>query len=670
MRAGDHFAGRYRLEAALGQGGMGEVWKACDVELGRSVALKAMLAFNAGDALVQRFKREAAIGARLQHPGMTVVHDVGLHENRLFIVMELLEGEDLAHVLARSPGGLATPVALDLAVQAAEALEEAHAQKVVHRDLKPANLFLQTNGRLKICDFGIAHTADATSGLTASGQPFGTPPYMAPEQWRGERVGAACDLYALGCVLYALLTGAPPFPATEQAWALMRRHLDEIPDGVRSVRGDVPVELEDLAASLLAKDPAVRPDAATAAERMRALQRAALEVTHDATPRTPAGLGTGIPTVRGERRGPRRRHVLFGGLTALAVASGGAVLGLRLVDGGEAGGKSAGGGGADGSSGSSPADGAKSRHPSLLTSLGSYPTGPVRVAFGLQGTTLVVDGDDTADIELWDVVSHSRPVTLAKSGAVMAVSADGKTLACRQHYEGLRPWNDTDTIHVWDLASRTRTATLSSRMTGVRSLALTSDGGTLAVGGDGVVEVWDLATRAVSANFGATGNVWALAFSPDGKTLARCGGTFGGNNAGVNTTARSVSLWDVATRVDATPLSGHVGNLWAVAFSPDGKTLVSSGSDNIRLWDMSTRTAVAILKNGRQTNADAVVFSPDGKTLATGNATGAGFWDVPSRTFVEYLDGATKPLAFSPDGRTLASGSRNGKKSIQLWKLS
>jgi serine/threonine protein kinase len=119
---------------------------------------------------------------------------------------------------------------------------------------------------LKICDFGIAHTAEAT----LTGRPFGTPPYMAPKQWRGEHVDARCDLYALGCVLYALLTGATPFPATDQAWVLMRRHLEEVPPGLRSVRDDVPVEVDRLVASLLAKNPADRPDVADVIARLTA----------------------------------------------------------------------------------------------------------------------------------------------------------------------------------------------------------------------------------------------------------------------------------------------------------------------------------------------------------------------------------------------------------------
>jgi len=259
MRTGDHLVGRYRLDAPLDYGGMGEVWRGYFVELGRAVALKLLLEFSTSDELFQRFRREASIGARLQHPGITTVYDIGRHDHRLFIVMELLQGADLAKILACSPGGLAVPEAAGLARQAAEALAAAHARQVVHRDIKPGNLFLLADGRLKICDFGIARAAEVTNGLTVTGRPIGTPLYMAPEQWRGEHVDGRCDLYALGCVLYALLTGAPPFPAAEPVWAMMRRHLEEVPPALRAMRGDVPAAVERLVAALLAKDPGDRP---------------------------------------------------------------------------------------------------------------------------------------------------------------------------------------------------------------------------------------------------------------------------------------------------------------------------------------------------------------------------------------------------------------------------
>ncbi|MFF3647642.1 protein kinase [Streptomyces sp. NPDC002181] len=263
MRVGDELAGRYRLDQRLGAGGMGEVWRGHDLELDRSVAVKVLLDAVMNEEVVARFRREATIGARLQHPGITVVHDVGRQDGRLFIVMELLSGEDLARTLARD-GALPVDLAVDLAAQTAEALAVAHGQSVVHRDLKPGNLFLLPGRRIKICDFGIAHSADATAAWTVTGRIIGTPPYMAPEQWRGERVDARCDLYALGCVLYALVSGAPPFGQTESPYVLMHRHCAEAPLPLREAGTPVPVELDRLVLALLAKDPAERPESAEA----------------------------------------------------------------------------------------------------------------------------------------------------------------------------------------------------------------------------------------------------------------------------------------------------------------------------------------------------------------------------------------------------------------------
>ncbi|MFE2248993.1 serine/threonine-protein kinase, partial [Streptomyces lavendulae] len=288
VRVGDRLADRYRLDRRLGAGGMGEVWRGHDLALDRAVAVKVLLEAATNEELIARFRREATIGARLQHPGITVVHDVGQHEGRLFIVMELLSGEDLGAVLARERGGLPAAVAVDLAAQTAEALAAAHERAVVHRDLKPGNLFLLPGGRLKICDFGIAHSADATAGWTVTGRMFGTPPYMAPEQWRGEHVDARCDLYALGCVLYALLSGEPPFGSAEPMYVLMRRHVEDAPLSLREAGVAVARELDRLVLALLAKAPADRPESAEAvAKALRNL------------PVAPGGAGTGTPAPPG-----------------------------------------------------------------------------------------------------------------------------------------------------------------------------------------------------------------------------------------------------------------------------------------------------------------------------------------------------------------------------------
>jgi serine/threonine protein kinase len=166
MQAGLKLSGRYALQALLGSGGMGEVWRGVDEHLDRPVAVKILREHLADPDLAGRFRHEARIAARLQHPGITVVHDVGSDNGQLFIVMELLHGRDLATILAGVPAGLPIDTIASLTGQAAEALRVAHAGHVVHRDLKPANLFVQDGERLKICDFGIARAVDSTAHFT------------------------------------------------------------------------------------------------------------------------------------------------------------------------------------------------------------------------------------------------------------------------------------------------------------------------------------------------------------------------------------------------------------------------------------------------------------------------------------------------------------------------
>jgi parallel beta-helix repeat protein len=255
VREGTEIAGRYVLETMLGHGGMGEVWQARDRQLRRPVAVKVM---QERVADTRRFEREARISARLQHPGITVVHDFGIHDGLPFIVMELLRGHDLKFELSMSPAGLPPDRVIPLAIQAAEALQAAHDSHVVHRDLKPANLFLQDNGLLKICDFGIAWAADVTEGLTSPDYIIGSAQYMSPEQCEGRPVDRRSDLYSLGCVLCALLTGQPPFPHGEPL-AIMYQHRHTSPEGPRVRRPDVPEDLDRLVLSLLAKAPDQRP---------------------------------------------------------------------------------------------------------------------------------------------------------------------------------------------------------------------------------------------------------------------------------------------------------------------------------------------------------------------------------------------------------------------------
>ncbi|CAG7619580.1 serine/threonine-protein kinase [Actinacidiphila bryophytorum] len=274
--------GRYRLHELIGRGGMGEVWRALDESLGRKVAVKCLKpAGQARDAgftriLQERFRREARVAAALQHRGITVVHDFGEHDGVLYLVMELLDGRNLLQVLddaRRHP--LPVPDILDIAEQVAAALAYTHAQGIVHRDLKPANIIRLSDGAVKICDFGIArlgHDIGFTSRLTGTGVAMGTPHYMSPEQIGASgEVDHRSDLYSLGCVLYELATGAPPFDLGD-TWAILVGHRDNVPEPPRATRPELPEDLERLILDLLAKAPDDRPqNAADVGGRLKAM---------------------------------------------------------------------------------------------------------------------------------------------------------------------------------------------------------------------------------------------------------------------------------------------------------------------------------------------------------------------------------------------------------------
>ncbi|MET9880999.1 serine/threonine-protein kinase [Actinacidiphila glaucinigra] len=252
-------AERYRLDEPLGRGGMGEVWRASDQVLGRAVAVKLML----GDADAEaagRFRLEAQTAARLNHPHVVSVYDFGEHDGRLYLVMELVNGRSLAQELA-AHGPVDSVRASDIGAQAAAGLAAAHRQGVIHRDIKPANVMVTTDGTVKIADFGIARFADeASRALTATGRVMGSSGYLAPERALGRPAEPASDVYALGCVLYELATGQPPFVG-ESPLAVIHQHVDAAPVPVRHLNPAASGALADYILSLLAKDPGRRPTA-------------------------------------------------------------------------------------------------------------------------------------------------------------------------------------------------------------------------------------------------------------------------------------------------------------------------------------------------------------------------------------------------------------------------
>ncbi|MFF3611607.1 serine/threonine-protein kinase [Streptomyces sp. NPDC002580] len=257
-------AGRYRLHTTLGRGAMGEVWRAHDEMIGRSVAVKLLLSQDADPTAAARFRLEAQTAGLLNHPHVVGVLDFGAYENRLFLVMELVEGDSLAHVLATA-GTLPADRVARIAAQSAAGLAAAHQQNIVHRDIKPGNLLLDAQGSVKIGDFGIARFMDdPAGGLTATGQIVGTSLYLAPERALGKTAGPPSDMYSLGCVLYQLVTGRPPFQAASPV-AVLHHHLDSAPTPPRELGADLPPAFENHLLSLLAKQPEDRPTALEAA---------------------------------------------------------------------------------------------------------------------------------------------------------------------------------------------------------------------------------------------------------------------------------------------------------------------------------------------------------------------------------------------------------------------
>ncbi|ROR35765.1 serine/threonine-protein kinase [Kitasatospora cineracea] len=298
MDSGTLLGQRYRLTERLGRGGMGEVWAAHDEQLRRTVAVKIVLAALGSDPeLLASLRHEARTVAALQHPGITVVHDIGDSDGHPYVVMERLEGQTFADLLRRHPGGLAPDRAAALMAQVADALDHAHRKGVVHRDIKPANLMHLDQDTAKILDFGIASYTEATAHLSSTGVVIGSAPYIPPEQWMGHKATPRSDMYAFGATLHTLLTGTHPFPGpTFAAW--MRQHLDTEPPRLEGV----PAPLADLVRRLLAKDPAQRPSAAQTAQALTEL-REQRPTTYTPTEREPAPMD---PPQQAKPAKPRR----------------------------------------------------------------------------------------------------------------------------------------------------------------------------------------------------------------------------------------------------------------------------------------------------------------------------------------------------------------------------
>ncbi|MBO0843288.1 MAG: serine/threonine protein kinase [Nocardioides sp.] len=282
MQTRPAIAGRYRLQEKLGSGGMGEVWRAMDDMLERPVAVKLLKDVD-DPSQAERFRREALSTAAVHHDDVVSIYDAGVERHQdgsslVYLVMELLDGPTLAEALEQH-GRMPVDLALRLAGQVADALAAAHQAGVVHRDIKPANLMFDGNQRLTVLDFGIAAVAASDqAGLTATGMVIGSPAYLSPEQAAAQHIGPATDVYSLGCVLFEMLTGRPPYTDAHPL-AVLHQHVAAPVPHVNEY-ADVPAYVDRLVTSMLAKNPAARP---TAEQAARSLSSPAVPGMEEAT---------------------------------------------------------------------------------------------------------------------------------------------------------------------------------------------------------------------------------------------------------------------------------------------------------------------------------------------------------------------------------------------------
>ncbi|WP_007514696.1 MULTISPECIES: WD40 repeat domain-containing serine/threonine protein kinase [Pseudofrankia] len=701
----------YELGAQLGQGAFGLVLAGRHQELHRDVAIKVLPA--GPDGTIERGRAEARLLAALDHPHIVRVYDAVATDDLHLIVMELLAGG----TLSRRRKGMAAETACAVGLAVADALGCAHRAGVLHRDIKPDNILFDAADLLKVTDFGIAKIVEGAS--TTASAVIGTPRYMAPEQLLGARLSPATDLYALGVLLYELLTGTSLFGPAVSGQALAHHHLHVAPAPPAGVPGPV----ADVVMRTLAKDPADRPQ--TAHAFALALAQAAAEVhgpgwtsragirlrldedirAATESPTAPVAVaplamaisppGSGntvvLPTQRAERplsdgtsnSPPTRRsgrswsrlhrHRLPLAAAAVLLAITGTVLGLTIPK------------DADSviplkTTSTLPSVRPTSRP--TLSPLGSPligHTGDVRsVAFAPGGRTLVSSSDD-GTVRLWDISKRNAPEALgapltehADNVYGVAFAPDGRTIASA---------SADNTVRLWDVSNLSAPKPLGAPLTGhtgyVYSVAFAPDGRTLASASfDTTVRLWDVSDLSAPRPLGAplTGHthwVFSVAFAPDGRTLA---------SASDDGTVR---LWDIsdlsAPQPLGAPLTGHAGHAYSVAFAPDGRTLASASNDGtVRLWDVSDLSAprpLGVPLIGHTSWATSVAFAPDGRTLASASDdTTVRLWDISKRSAPQPLElsitGHTShvnAVAFAPDGRTLASASND--YTIRLWEV-
>jgi WD40 repeat protein/Flp pilus assembly protein TadD len=678
----------YEVLRELGRGGMGVVYQARQVGLNRLVALKMILAgSHAGPEDLARFRTEAEAVAQLQHPNIVQIYEIGQHRGLPFFSLEYVDGGSLAQQLNGTP--IPSRQAAALIETLTHAVHAAHQHGIVHRDLKPANVLLSFSGRSesgagsasaipKIADFGLAKRLDVEHGQTQSGSIVGTPSYMAPEQAGGKTkaVGPAADVYALGAILYELLTGRPPFRAATPLDTVLMV-LAEEPVPPRRLQPKVPRDLETICLKCLHKEPGKRYAMAEAlAEDLRRFLDDRPIVAR------PASWAE-----RGWRWCKRNRAVaaslaaVAGALLAGSVAS--TLFGIQAHRNAEQARTMAEEARQEKVHAQDAADTARRAEgrateqeaqarelaASLQRNLYDVQLNAARKSLddGLPGVALdqlerlrpARPGDpDLRGFEWFHLYRRCLPadhqVLYGSPGTVNALawSPDGKLLASASA-------NDV-AIRLWDAVTGRQLRVLSGHQGGVYRVCFSPDGTRLAsAGNDGTMRIWRVVNgRELHVARAPGGPLRCVAWRPDGKELASVGAD------------GAIHLWDAATGESTGSLIGPRSPTMSVAYSPDGKQLVT-GSDNkdVCLWDVAGGKLVRTFR-GHTDPIYEVAFSPDGKLLgsAAADAT-ARLWNVATgdeRRVLRGHNGFVRGIAFSPDGTRVATACDD--RLVRVWE--
>jgi serine/threonine protein kinase len=616
------YFGDYELLEVIGHGGMGVIYKARQVGLNRTVALKMIRSAHLATAEdVRRFRSEAELIAQLDHPNIVPIHEIGEHEGQHYFSMKLLPGGNLVAHLPRLREDMRA--AVTLLAKVTRAVEHAHQHGVLHRDLKPANIVLDGRGEPHVTDFGLARRLAGNDGLTQTGAILGSPSYMSPEQASGQNrtVTPATDVYSLGVILYELLTGRVPFRAETPLGTLLQVMGEEVPPP-RSLNPKADRDLETIALKCLEKDPQ---------RRYRSAAALADDLEHWLAGEPIAARRRSFWTSCRKRDARFRRTSRW--LTVAAVVVGVLVLLSCVLS--------------------------VSVSREQMVARQAMAEAEMQRAMAEKARRDAVAAERAAreqaeaDRRAKEMLLYAHQLALAQRAWEENNAARATELLEKGSFPGLRGW---EWYYLKDVAQR-KPKTLRADNYEALALAWSPDGRYLATGGaegdkgdKGGVKVWDVASGKETLSKPQPDRVRSVAFTPDGRWLA----------AGPDATLR---VLDAATGKEVLSETKQGGTVLGLAFSPDGSRLLSGTSTEVRVRDVQTDKLVIVLDQG----ADGLAYSPDSKRIALASGRVVSVRDAT--TFNEVF-ALTHPhtvhaVAYSPDAASLATGGEDGV--VRVW---